>query len=172
MAVSRWTASSSRTTGRKASKRRSARRSASRWRPRAAARRAAPPFTKKKSPLPFIGRALFLSRREGRFSAERGVRFDRGARVAVSRRDDFFGGFSRLDGLAGPGDMEAVIGAGCGGGPVCDTDQRHAETPQICVDLRLPRNVEMGGAFVEEQQFRLSIEARASNTRCFCPPDS
>src|SRR5207302_4792250 len=108
-------------TGRKASKRRSARRSASRW--PAAATPAAPPFIKKKSPLPFIGRGLFLSRREGRFSTERGVRFDRGARVAVSRRGDFFGGFSRLDGLAGPGDMEAVIGAGCGAGPVCDTDQ-------------------------------------------------
>ena len=92
-------------------------------------------------------------------------RFDRGARIAVSRRDDFFGGFSRLDGLAGPGDMEAVIGAGCGAGPVCDTDQRHAETPQICVDLRLPRNIEMGGAFIEEQQFRLSIEGAGKAAR-------
>src|SRR5437773_9430204 len=92
-----------------------------------AATPAAPLFIKKKSPLPFIGRGLFLSRREGRFSAERGARFDRGARIAVSRRDDFFGGFSRLDGLAGPGDMEAVTGAGRCAGPVGHTDPRHAE---------------------------------------------
>src|SRR5207253_8739810 len=111
MAASRWTASSSRTTGRKASKRPSSRRSASHW-PAAAATPGAPPFIKKKSPLPFIGRGLFLSRREGRFSAERGVRFDRGARVAASRRGDVFGGLSRLGGLAGPGEREAGLGAG------------------------------------------------------------
>src|SRR5205807_4508914 len=112
---------------------------------------------KKEEPSPVRREGAFCILPRRRFSAERGARFDRGARLAVSRRDYFFGGLSRLDGLAGPGDMEAVIGAGCGAGPVCNTDQRHAETPQICVDLRLPRNIEMGGAFIEEQQFRLSI---------------
>jgi hypothetical protein len=65
--------------------------------------------------------------------------------------------------------MEAVIGAGCGAGPVRDTDQRHAETPQICVDLRLPRNIEMGGAFIEEQQFRLSIEGAGKQHALLLP---
>ena len=64
------------------------------------------------------------------------------------------------------------VRAACHLRPVRNADTRDAEAPEPFVDLALVLHVEMRSSLVQEQDPWSLYSARASRTRCFCPPDS